>query len=46
MDKNRMKKRKVKEDGSFESKDKDLLGIPLVKQDEWCKNAPKKDEKP
>ena len=46
MDKNRMKKRKVKEDGSFESKDTELLGIKLVKQDEWCKNKPNKDEKP
>lgn len=47
MDKNRMKKRKVKEDGSFEiAKDDSLLGIKLIKKDEWCKNSGNKDEKP
>ena len=46
MDKNRMKKRRVKEDGTYESKDDALLGIKLVKKDEWCKNKPNKAEKP
>lgn len=46
MDKNRLKKRKIKEDGSFESKDTELLGVPLVKKDEWCKNKGDKDNAP
>jgi len=46
MDKNRMKKRKLKEDGTFDGKDDNLLGVKLVKKDEWCKNKPDKDDKP
>ena len=46
MDKNRMKKRALKEDGSFTTTEKSLLGISLVKPGEWCKDAPNKDEKP
>ena len=41
-----MKKRKLKDDGSFDSKEDALLGVKLVKKDEWCKNKPNKDEKP
>jgi len=41
-----MKKRKLKEDGSFDGKDDNLLGIKLHKKDEWCKNKGNKDDKP
>jgi len=46
MDKNRMKKRKNKEDGTFDGKEDNLLGVKLVKKDEWCVNKPDKDDKP
>lgn len=46
MEKNRMKKRKMKPDGSFETKDTELLGIALIKKDEWCKDKGDKDSQP
>ena len=38
MDKNRMKKRKTKPDGSFESTDDALLGVKLHNKEDWCKD--------
>jgi len=40
-----MKKRKLKDDGTFESKDADLLGVKLHNADDWCKDKKPDNDK-